>query len=524
MKYLERAPYKVRVRYTLMLACVIAVCMASIALTYWGIQNIKQNSLENTKNIADLIGRANNVALEFDNVEFSQDNLAILKDTPQIMAACIYDKRGKLFASYHQPKGTRDCPTHDKSNARRYSEDATFYRDYLYVSKNIFGIPNDFSVELHGKIAIYSSLKEVHEYLYNQIIASLVIASLALIVSYLLTQKLGEFISAPVLSIAKLARDISLATDYSYRAQNPYSNELGHIIDSFNKILSHREEVHQQFKNKSKDYVKAYKNTNEMIKLVQKEFVTPYYALATFSQMLEQKPLGINLNHYADYFSDLETDMENYKNCIDSTLSLIELYEKSLIQEREHICITSIFDLMLSRLPDLRCRVLDNTDRKIRDIFVSVYKEAFERAFKLFQGFLEMVLYSGHMQTTLNLTINQTNGSLFLEFLVASPKPFRLEVDGLQSKSLHSLISDIKQGCLATDDIEATPCHPSTSVLLSNANISSEEYTYLVNSLKYIGNVNNIFVVDELRYDSLIITFDMSHTLVEYSPSLQKVS
>ncbi|UUZ52518.1 hypothetical protein LP419_24235 [Massilia sp. H-1] len=61
---------------------------------------------------------------------------------------------------------------------------------------------------------------------------------LALLIAFLLTRRLGQILTAPILSISEVARDVVASRDYAQRAQRISDDETGELTDSFNAMLS----------------------------------------------------------------------------------------------------------------------------------------------------------------------------------------------------------------------------------------------------------------------------------------------
>ena len=60
---------------------------------------------------------------------------------------------------------------------------------------------------------------------------------LASIVAFLITAKLQSIISAPVINLSRVAKDVSYKRDYSVRAVRQSQDEIGLLIDAFNNML-----------------------------------------------------------------------------------------------------------------------------------------------------------------------------------------------------------------------------------------------------------------------------------------------
>ena len=59
----------------------------------------------------------------------------------------------------------------------------------------------------------------------------------AMAVALLLSSRLQTLVSAPILQLARTAADVSTRGDYSVRAQKVTDDELGALVDAFNRML-----------------------------------------------------------------------------------------------------------------------------------------------------------------------------------------------------------------------------------------------------------------------------------------------
>ena len=60
---------------------------------------------------------------------------------------------------------------------------------------------------------------------------------LAMGVAYLLMRRMGRIVTAPIVAITEIARDVVATRDYSRRAPRISDDEAGELVDSFNAML-----------------------------------------------------------------------------------------------------------------------------------------------------------------------------------------------------------------------------------------------------------------------------------------------
>jgi len=181
---------------------------------------------------AELVGHMTSAALSFDDPRLANENLALLRTSPLVRAAAIYDSQGKLFASYAaagepRPGAARDIP--GRLEAAGLLEDDG---SELVVRQPI--VENGDTVGTVVLRAENRLLARTIDYL--AIAAGVTL--LAMAIAYLLTQRLGRSITEPIQAITGIAREVVATRDYSRRAPRIGVDEAAELADSFNAMLT----------------------------------------------------------------------------------------------------------------------------------------------------------------------------------------------------------------------------------------------------------------------------------------------
>ena len=81
----------------------VALLLAITAMVAYDLRLYHQSWINDLNTQAELLGQMTASALSFDDAKVARENLALLRYRPSILAAAIYDARGRLFATYaHQ--------------------------------------------------------------------------------------------------------------------------------------------------------------------------------------------------------------------------------------------------------------------------------------------------------------------------------------------------------------------------------------------------------------------------------------
>ncbi len=176
---------------------------------------------------AELVGHMTSAALSFDDPRLANENLALLRTSPLVRAAAIYDAKGALFASYAAVGVPRNIP--QRLDAAGLSEGAT---DDLVVRQPI--VENGDTVGTVVLRAENRLLARTIDYL--AIAAGVTL--LAMAIAYLLMWRLGRVITAPIVAVTEIAREVVTTRDYSRRAPRIGDDEAAELADSFNAMLT----------------------------------------------------------------------------------------------------------------------------------------------------------------------------------------------------------------------------------------------------------------------------------------------
>ncbi|WP_229459326.1 ATP-binding protein [Massilia cavernae] len=189
---------------------------------------------------AELLGHMTSAALTFDDARLAGENLALLRLRPLVRAGAIYDARGKLFASYVAPGEPSEFP------AAPMGDSVQVAGNKLYQFRRI--VENG---ELLGTVylrAEYAMMSRTIDYA----LMALLITTVAMLLAFLLTRRLGGIVTAPIFAIAGVAREVVSTRDYSRRAPRTSDDEAAELVDSFNAMLTEIEQRTGELENSNR--------------------------------------------------------------------------------------------------------------------------------------------------------------------------------------------------------------------------------------------------------------------------------
>ena len=224
-------PHRSRpIRRTLITALLLtsgaAMLTTALAFFAYDFLTYRQSTLHNLATLGAAIAANSTAALAFDNADDAREVLSAFRAESHVVAAGLYTRSGKLFASY---------PTADAALPAALAVPD----GYRFEQGHLIGVqPVVQGDRRMGSLYLKSDMGAIYERFRSfSLIAGLVLA-LACLVAYLLSTRLQKQISGPILALTETVSAISKHDDYAVRAPQPDGHELGLLTDAFNRMLT----------------------------------------------------------------------------------------------------------------------------------------------------------------------------------------------------------------------------------------------------------------------------------------------
>jgi signal transduction histidine kinase/CheY-like chemotaxis protein len=181
---------------------------------------------------ADTLALNTAAALTFDDRKSAQDLLEADRVDRHIVAACLYDNRGNVFAEYRRDTVTPGCemPAHQR-------EGAQFGKEFVIFSRKTF-----LGSENTGAIAIISDYSQLEAKMKRFRQVSILVLVGSIFATVFASYRLVRLITEPILQLAAVAERVSAKEDYGLRAAEGGEDELGKLVSSFNQMLERIQE------------------------------------------------------------------------------------------------------------------------------------------------------------------------------------------------------------------------------------------------------------------------------------------
>jgi signal transduction histidine kinase/ActR/RegA family two-component response regulator len=218
------------VRSRLMLMAVsttlAALLTASIAMLLFDVRTFQRYWVDDLTTQADIMARVTAPALSFNDAKTAQQNLAVLRVRPQILAAAIYTGSGALFASYAANPDDTALPAQPGVAGYRIERGELAVFHPVVENGELVG-----TVYLRSRYGLVDRLVT-----YGAILLAVMLGSLG--VAALVATRLQAGITRPLQAVTNVARQVMQRRDFSLRVPDGHSGEIGVLVAAFNDMLA----------------------------------------------------------------------------------------------------------------------------------------------------------------------------------------------------------------------------------------------------------------------------------------------
>ncbi|MFZ5496059.1 MAG: PAS domain S-box protein [Verrucomicrobiota bacterium] len=224
---LRDMPIRRKLMLIILLTCGMVMLLMRGSFFIYEYMTYRQALVRQLTMLSEVIASNSTAALAFDNPDDARDTLGALRAERHVVAAALYDANGRVFASYPDTLTPTLLPA-DPGPAGNRFEGSDLLRFQPVVQKDR---------RLGTLYLRFDSGANLRDFIRGSLPIAGVVMAVILLAAYLLSRTLQRQISEPILALAGTARAIAEHNDYSVRATNPGSDELGLLTDAFNRML-----------------------------------------------------------------------------------------------------------------------------------------------------------------------------------------------------------------------------------------------------------------------------------------------
>jgi PAS domain S-box-containing protein len=227
VKRLREMPITERIRSVTFRTCAFALLVAGLVHQGFDCYFIYTARIHDLTALAAVIGANSSAALMFQDPASAHEILGGLSHKNQITTASLYQADGTVLATFNRIEN------------RAYQAPAVrpegheFTRQHLSLFQPVRN-----EGEVIGTIYLESDLSDMYSRVLEDLGVLLFVLFLSLLAGSLISSRYQNVVVGPIRHLAWTAKMVSLDQNYSIRAQKESNDEIGHLVDGFNQMLT----------------------------------------------------------------------------------------------------------------------------------------------------------------------------------------------------------------------------------------------------------------------------------------------
>lgn len=283
-----------------MLVSTLALLLACSGFVAYDIVSFRNSIVTNLSSQASVAGSSAIGALTFDDPQNAERTLASFKAAPHIVSARLYTPDGKPFATYERDK-TAIVPETPRLRSGT-DETASFMRETVVLTRQIV-----FDGKVVGYIFIESDLLALVARIRSYVDIAVGVLAVSLMLALLVSRLARRDVAVPIMSMARTARVISGANDYSVRVPvGAAEGELALLIGTFNEMLEQIEARDRILKAAHDELERRVHERTAQLELANKELESFSYSVSHDLRAPLRSIDGFSLALEEDYVDKLD--------------------------------------------------------------------------------------------------------------------------------------------------------------------------------------------------------------------------